>query len=223
MLSYSFQSASDRGCTDSFLFAILSPTSLAPDACCSAVTRLSLVLGSFGPAVLRSAWPIGFPHNVVANRAPGIPAGTPPMTPRTPPGPPPSTPSDVLFMVPMTPPELLDHLLPRGKPSSLVLSRLNLSLTVPRAPGPGPITKHDWTPLGKKWLANRRVIFHTDSAKAYKLKLPNVVHDSVLHQKKCVNENGKWQWTKPSSVRMMTHKLPGGKGLKVKCGTQHTA
>ena len=36
----------------SFLFAILSPTLLAPDACCSAVTHLSLVLGSFGPAVL---------------------------------------------------------------------------------------------------------------------------------------------------------------------------
>ena len=27
------------------------------------------------------------------------------------------------------------------------------------------------------------MIFHTDSAKAYKLKLPNVVHDSVVHQK----------------------------------------
>ena len=74
-------------------------------------------------------------------------------------------------------------LVQRGKPSTLVLSRLDPSLTVPRAPGPGPITKQNWAPLGQKWLANRKVIFHTDSAKAYKLKLPNVIHDSVVHQK----------------------------------------
>ncbi len=109
----------------------------------------------------------------------------------------------------------------RGKPSTLVLSRLDPSLTVSRAPGPGPITKHDWAPLGQKWLANRKVIFHTDSAKAYKLKLPNVIHDSVVHQKKRVKKHGKWQWTKPCFAKLKAHKLPTGKRLKVKCGTQH--
>ena len=44
--------------------------------------------------------------------------------------------------------------------------------------GPGPTTKKDWKPLAQKHLANRKIIFHTDSAKAYKLKLPGVIHDA---------------------------------------------
>ena len=76
------------------------------------------------------------------------------------------------------------------------------------------------TPLGKKWLANCNIVFHTDSAKAYKLKMPGVLHDSVVHQKKRVKKNGKWQWTKPNFVNLQSHKLPGGKSLKAKCGTQ---
>ncbi|CAL1168609.1 unnamed protein product [Cladocopium goreaui] len=112
-------------------------------------------------------------------------------------------------------------LVQRGKPQTLVLARLSPTLTATRSPGPGPITKQDWGPLGKKWLANRSVIFHTDSAKAYKMKLPGVLHDSVVHQKKRVKKNGKWEWTKPNFVKMKVHKLPGGKTVKVKCGTQH--
>ena len=112
-------------------------------------------------------------------------------------------------------------LVQRGKPQTLVLARLSPTLTATRSPGPGPITKQDWGPLGKKWLANRSVIFHTDSAKAYKMKLPGVLHDSVVHQKKRVKKNGKWEWTKPTFVKMKVHKLPGGKTVKVKCGTQH--
>ena len=112
-------------------------------------------------------------------------------------------------------------LVQQGKPETLILSPLNPALTVARAPGPGATTKHDWTPLGKKHLANGKVIFHTDSARAYKLIKPGVVHDSVIHQKKRVKVNGKWQWTRPNFVKMKTHKLPGGKSIKVKCGTQH--
>ena len=112
-------------------------------------------------------------------------------------------------------------LVQRGKPQTLVLARLSPTLTATRSPGPGPITKQDWGPLGKKWLANRSVIFHTDSAKAYKMKLPGVLHDSVVHQKKRVKKNGKWEWTKPNFVKMKVHKLPWGKTVKVKCGTQH--
>ena len=33
-------------------------------------------------------------------------------------------------------------------------------------------------------------------------------------------KNGKRHWTKPNFVKMKVHKLPGGKTLKVKCGTQ---
>ena len=57
------------------------------------------------------------------------------------------------------------------------MTRLKPGLTVRRAPGPGPISKHDWTPLGKKHLAGKNIIFHTDSARAYKLKLRDVLHD----------------------------------------------
>ena len=88
-------------------------------------------------------------------------------------------------------------------------------------PGPGPITKKDWKPLAQKHLANRKIIFHTDSAKAYKLKLPGAIHDAVVHQKKRIKLKGKWVWTKPSVVEVVSHKLPDGKHLKVKAGTQH--
>ena len=74
-------------------------------------------------------------------------------------------------------------LVQRGKPCTFVLSRLNPTLTTVRSPGPGPITTRDWTPLGKKWLAHRQVVFHTDSARAYKMKIAGVIHDSVVHQK----------------------------------------
>ena len=106
----------------------------------------------------------------------------------------------------------------RGKPSTLVLSRLNPSLTVPRAPGPGPITKDPaWKEVASQSQSD----------------LPHRLGESLQAQiaecgpwlgsppKKRVKQNGKWQWTKPSFVKMKTRKLPGGKRLKVKCGTQH--
>ncbi|CAK9047563.1 Uncharacterized protein SCF082_LOCUS26631 [Durusdinium trenchii] len=77
----------------------------------------------------------------------------------------------------------------RGKPETLIMTRLKPGLTVHRAPGPGPISKHDWTPLGKKHLAGKNIIFHTDSARAYKLKLRDVLHDSVVHKKKRVKKS----------------------------------
>ena len=43
------------------------------------------------------------------------------------------------------------------------------------------------------------------------MKLPGVLHDSVVHQKKRVKKNGKWEWTKPNFVKMKVHKLPGGR------------
>ena len=70
--------------------------------------------GSFGPVVLRSAWafPIEFPENVVADRGPRTPPGTPPMSPRTPPGPPPGSPT---LFAPMTPPELFRRERPKRR------------------------------------------------------------------------------------------------------------
>lgn len=54
----------------------------------------------------------------------------------------------------------------RGKPQTLVLHRLRPLASKPRAPGPGAIRKVEWKPLAVKWLQNREVILHTDSAKS---------------------------------------------------------
>lgn len=86
-------------------------------------------------------------------------------------------------------------LVQRGNPETLIMTRLKPGLTVRRAPGPGPITKHDWTPLGQKHLAGKNIIFHTDSARAYKMKLPDVLHHSVVRKKKRVKTDGKRVWT----------------------------
>eukprot|EP00438_Fugacium_kawagutii_P027388 Skav208435 [mRNA] locus=scaffold1952:79215:80105:+ [translate_table: standard] len=112
-------------------------------------------------------------------------------------------------------------LLQRGKPKTLVLNKLKPMMTVKRAPGPAAIRKVDWKPLGVKHLQDRKVVLHSDSARSYKLKLSGVVHDAVVHCKKRVKVNGKHQWVKPKYTRVTCHKLPGGKKLKVKAGTQH--
>ena len=79
----------------------------------------------------------------------------------------------------------------RGRPSSLRLFRLEPPLTAPRAPGPGPIRKHDWSDIGKRLLRDRHVVLHTDGARAYKLRIPGVMHCNVVHKKKRITINKK--------------------------------
>ncbi|CAJ1344908.1 unnamed protein product [Effrenium voratum] len=113
-------------------------------------------------------------------------------------------------------------ILARGKPSTLVLSRLNPALTVKRAPGPGAIRKIDWTPLAERHLKNTRVMLHTDAAKSYKAKISGVYHDAVIHCKKLVTQrNGKRVWKAPQYVKVVNHTMRDGTKLKVKAGTQH--
>ena len=64
------------------------------------------------------------------------------------------------------------------------------------------------------------MILHTDSARSYKAKVRGVLHDSVVHQKKRVKVRGKFVWKSPNFVKLVTHKLPCGKKLRVKAGTQ---
>lgn len=110
----------------------------------------------------------------------------------------------------------------RGRPTSLVLRRLTPKVTVLRAPGPGAIRRVEWKALANEFLCDRKVVLHTDSAKSYKLKVPGVLHDRVVHCKKRVKVQGKWRWQQPHYVRLVKHKLPGSKGktLTVKSGTQ---
>ena len=136
-------------------------------------------------------------------------------------------------------------LVERGRPSSLVLFRLNPILTKKRSPGPGPIRKRDWQPIAKKHIAGRKVILHSDGARAYKLRLPDVRHCNVVHKKKRIVINGKASnsdlncfncllrdlldcvipvcqavWVKPHYTKQYDVKLPDGKKVRVKSGTQ---
>ncbi|OLQ09053.1 hypothetical protein AK812_SmicGene7355 [Symbiodinium microadriaticum] len=109
----------------------------------------------------------------------------------------------------------------RGRPDSLILERLNPPCTYKRAPGPGAIRRVEWKPLAMKHLRNRRVVFHTDSAKSYKLRVDGVVHDRVVHAKKRVLVNGKFILKAPTYVKVVEHRVPGRKKpLRVKAGTQ---
>ena len=108
----------------------------------------------------------------------------------------------------------------RGQKNTLVLDRCSSGKTAKRAPGPGAIKKVDWEPVAKKYLANRKIILHTDRAKSYKVRIPGVLHDSVRHCKKRVKVKGKWIWKNPYYSKTVTHKIPGGKTLKVKSGSQ---
>ena len=136
-------------------------------------------------------------------------------------------------------------LVERGRPSSLVLFRLNPILTKKRSPGPGPIRKRDWQPIAKKHIAGRKVILHSDGARAYKLRLPDVRHCNVVHKKKRIVINGKASnsdlncfncllrdlldsvipvcqavWVKPHYTKQYDVKLPDGKKVRVKSGAQ---
>ena len=109
----------------------------------------------------------------------------------------------------------------RGRPESLVLCRLKPKLTVKRAPGPGASRRIEWKTIGAKFLRDRNVVLHTDSAKSYKLAMPGIIHDRVVHCKKRVKRNGKYVWMQPKYVSLVKHTIPGSrKKLAVKSGTQ---
>ena len=78
----------------------------------------------------------------------------------------------------------------RGAPETLVLEALPVRKTKLCATGAGPLRLRDWIPIGKKYLSNRRVILHTDSAKAYLHPFPLVHHTCVVHQKKGLERHG---------------------------------
>ncbi|CAE7780779.1 unnamed protein product [Symbiodinium sp. CCMP2456] len=85
----------------------------------------------------------------------------------------------------------------------------------------GAIRKIEWKSIAHERLRDRKVVLHTDFAKNYKQKVDGVIHDRVIHCKKRITINGKYQWTSPKYVTMVTHKVPGSnKKLKVKSCTQ---
>ena len=108
----------------------------------------------------------------------------------------------------------------RGKPGTLVLHRLKPPLAALRAPGPGAVRKVEWKPIAKKWLEGKNVILHTDSAKSYRAQVPGMLHDRIVHKKTRVKVGNKFRWVAPKYVEVQKHRLPGGKVMQVKSGTQ---
>ena len=112
-------------------------------------------------------------------------------------------------------------LIERGAPNTLVLVRLKPNKTRRRAPGPGAMRKRDWVPIASRYIKGRKVILHTDGARAYRMHVKDVIHNNVVHKKKRVQtKDGKWIWVKPHFVRLVANVLPNGKVLHVKTGTQ---
>ena len=109
----------------------------------------------------------------------------------------------------------------RGHPQTLVLERLRQPPTKARSPGPGPISKDQWRPLARKWLQSRKVVMHSDSARAYReCIIKGVARDHVVHKKRrIVDKTGKVRWLKPIYVRTVKHKLDG-KVVTRRAGTQ---
>ena len=108
----------------------------------------------------------------------------------------------------------------RGRPESLMLFKTNSSQTNLRAPGPGAIKKTDWAPVAQRHLEGRNIVLHTDKARSYTMKVPGVLHDAVRHSKKVVMRKGKRVMLQPTYTRLSTHKLPNGKLLHTKAGSQ---
>ncbi|CAE7826793.1 unnamed protein product, partial [Symbiodinium sp. CCMP2592] len=65
-----------------------------------------------------------------------------------------------------------------------------------------------------------KVVLHSDGARAYKLKVPGVMHCNVIHKKKKVKVDGKVRWVKPHYTKVYSLKMPTGDQMKVKSGTQ---
>eukprot|EP00971_Amphidinium_carterae_P117871 2335026-Amphidinium_carterae.1 len=111
-------------------------------------------------------------------------------------------------------------LMRRGHPSTLVLCQLPDRCTPKRAPGPGPLTLVMWRKVAVDYLVGTNAILHTDSAKAYGLKvegLPDEVmpRTSVVHQVKKVAGH----WVQPVYSGVVEVDIGGGLTILVKKGT----
>ena len=52
------------------------------------------------------------------------------------------------------------------------------------------------------------------------MTVPGVAHYNVVHKKKKIMVDGKPTWVRPHYTKVFKHKLPSGKTIQVKSGTQ---
>lgn len=83
-------------------------------------------------------------------------------------------------------------LLRRGDRKSLILAKMKIKSTYVKRKGkgqgsivsPGPISKAEWKPIADKFVKLRKILLHSDGARAYRFtKIPGVVTDSVKHKR----------------------------------------
>lgn len=101
-----------------------------------------------------------------------------------------------------------------------MLTVLNPIHSKKRGPGPGPIRKRDWAPIAKRKLQDRQVVLHTDGARAYKIKVPGVIHYNLVHQKRRATHGAKVFWQNPNFTKVVEHALPDGRTLHNQARTQ---
>ena len=97
-------------------------------------------------------------------------------------------------------------ILERGNRKSLALVKLKLKTSSLKAKGkgvvspPGPISKQEWKSIGRRYLANRKILLHTDGARAYPyVQLPGVITDSVKHKRPRPVFSALWQHRLPKN------------------------
>eukprot|EP00971_Amphidinium_carterae_P303560 6031734-Amphidinium_carterae.1 len=88
-------------------------------------------------------------------------------------------------------------------------------VTKTRAPGPGPLRSAEWEKIGTRFLSGKRVVIHTDSARAYEMPFSLVRRTRVIHQKKKVGG----RWLKPKYTEEVEVETPDGT-LTLMAGTQ---
>ncbi|CAE7795688.1 unnamed protein product [Symbiodinium sp. CCMP2592] len=97
-------------------------------------------------------------------------------------------------------------LLERGNRRSLVLVKMKIRTTSVKRTGSGkgstgpagPISKEDWKRIGSRYLKNRKILLHSDGARAYRyVKIPGVVTDAVKNKK-----------LRPVYAALWKHRLP---------------
>ena len=106
----------------------------------------------------------------------------------------------------------------RGRPESLILVRLPDRVTGTRAPGPGPLRKRDWLPIFQRYVEDRHVILHTDSARAYEAFTTGIRKTRVVHQAK-KDEDG--NWVKPHFTKFEKVHISEQESIAVLAGTQY--
>ena len=106
----------------------------------------------------------------------------------------------------------------RGRPDSLILLRLPDRSTGTRAPGPGPLRKRDWEPIYKKYVDGKKVILHTDSARAYESFTEGIGKTRVVHQ---IKQDADGNWMKPHFTQVERVQVSDTEVVSVVAGTQY--